>query len=128
MAQSETNGHMLNANISKGHDDQSSPSHPPLGRGEAMWVRGIALGHCLTHTNAHKMWTQHAQYKREAVARDGHANESRASTAIHAMSVWQYGGHPASHGITTPLYRTLQHTNLVHHCDVDSVSQNRIFT
>jgi hypothetical protein len=38
MAQSETNGHMLNANISAGHDDQSSPSHPPLGRGEAMCV------------------------------------------------------------------------------------------
>jgi hypothetical protein len=79
--------------------------------------------HCL---NAQKMWTQHTLQEREAVARDGQTNESRPSTAIHAMGVWQHAAHPASHGITTPLYRTLHHTNLVRHCVVACVAEQNI--
>jgi hypothetical protein len=32
MSGGETNEHILDCNISEGHDHQSSPSHPPLGR------------------------------------------------------------------------------------------------
>jgi hypothetical protein len=39
MSGGETNGNMLDSNISKGHGHQSSPSTSPLGRGEGVRVR-----------------------------------------------------------------------------------------
>jgi hypothetical protein len=41
---------------------------------------------------------------REMVSRDGQANESRASTAIHSVSVWQHADGPSCHGMTAHLH------------------------
>jgi hypothetical protein len=39
---------------------------------------------------------------REPVTRNGQANESRASTAIHSVGAWQHADRPARHGMTAP--------------------------
>jgi hypothetical protein len=105
MARCETKATTTIYNISKGPGHPSSPSHPPLA-----WVSGVSITKhaysctCrIKHTQKNK--GRDALQVRELVARDGQASESRASTAIHSVGVWQPADRPSCHGMTAPLHR-----------------------
>jgi hypothetical protein len=114
MARCETKATTTIYNISKGHGHPSSPSHPPLAWGE--W------GETSRHTRRNQTQKNQrapALHVRELVARDGQASESRASTAIHSVGVWQPADRPSCHGMTAPLHRVHPSVDISaswHHC------------
>ena len=84
MARGETNAIVLDSNMSKGYGRQSSPSHPPLGKGE-----GVSVTTHKHDTREEKLGIQ----TRKDDTIQGHAWKARARAGHRRQSiewVWQH--------------------------------------
>jgi len=78
----ETNGNVLDSNMSKGHGHQSSPSHPPLGRGD-----GGVRHDTRVHVHCTKYMQKESMHAPQ-VPRPARAQRALARSQIDSVGVW----------------------------------------